>query len=77
MTPAGQMFDTISIKTSHADKIIAHFEKKEINLARISNDVINVSLNETTTLADVEELLNSFAEINGKPKQAWNFASTY
>jgi len=79
VTPIDKCFDTISIKVpaAQADKIIAHFETKEINLARISSDIVNISLNETTTIADVEELLNTFAEINGKPKQTWKFSSPY
>lgn len=77
ITPKTQMFDTLSIQTDQADKLIAHFESKGINLARISKDVLNVSLNETTTIADVEELLNGFAECLGKQKKAWNFKAAY
>jgi len=54
---------------------LKHFENKGINIG-LTNGKIHVSLNETTTMADVEELLDVFSSIKGK-KVTPNFEGTY
>ena len=63
-------FDTIVIDVSKEskdlNKIINAFEKEGINIGVLDKHTINVSLNETTTLAEVEKLVNIFSELKGK-----------
>lgn len=62
-----EIFDTVTIKVHESglsvDALVCHFEINEINLRIIDNDTVSVTINETTTLADLEELLNQFATI--------------
>ncbi len=53
-TPKNQLFDTISIKSPKAGQILSHFAAKGINFTQLGSDRIVISLNETTTIADVE-----------------------
>ncbi|MCZ8156687.1 MAG: aminomethyl-transferring glycine dehydrogenase [Leptospira sp.] len=57
-------FDTIRIELTNvtSSEIIHYAEEKEINLRSVSQHVISISLDETTTLADIEDLLNVFNE---------------
>ena len=55
-------FDTLSIKTSDAEKIIALAESRKINFRKISKDVIGISFDETSTPSDVLNLLSCFDE---------------
>ena len=68
-TKKDMMFDTITIDVTNeefdAENIISHFEKEGINLGVLDKNTINVSLNETTTLADLEELISIFADFKG------------
>lgn len=57
-------FDTLHIELGSVDagKIRSLAEEKEINLRYISNHQIGISLNETTTMERVQELLEVFAQ---------------
>ncbi len=55
-------FDTLTVKTpAAADRIHAAAESQEINFRRLGPDSVGVSLDETTTRADVEAILACFA----------------
>ncbi|MDZ7925486.1 MAG: aminomethyl-transferring glycine dehydrogenase [Marinagarivorans sp.] len=54
-------FDTLHIRTPHAASMIQAAEAREINLRLIDYNNLCVSLNETTTLADVDALLAIFS----------------
>ena len=57
-------FDTIEVNTGNkkAITLIEEAEKKGFNLRLISKDKIGISLDETTKLKDIEELLDIFCE---------------
>ncbi len=61
-------FDTISFKVDNIilEKIKSEALKKEINLNYFISDHISISLSEVTTLEDVKELLQVFAQALGK-----------
>jgi glycine dehydrogenase len=53
-------FDTIAVKVKDASVIIAKAEKQEINLRYYSNELVGISLDETTTADDLFDLINCF-----------------
>jgi glycine dehydrogenase len=57
-------FDTI-VKTD-AKKIRTIAEKNEINFFYIDDETISISLNETTLLTDIDQVIAVFAEAVGK-----------
>ncbi|WP_394991205.1 aminomethyl-transferring glycine dehydrogenase [Emticicia sp.] len=59
-------FDTITIHTEDNSKIKEIAETQKINLRYYDNGNVGVAFDETKTLADVEQLLNIFADANGK-----------
>ncbi len=69
-------FDTISITVpsqENTEKLIAAARAKQINLRAIDATHIGISLDETVTSDDVEEIQQIFAENNsGHPKQTSN-----
>lgn len=58
-------FDTISVKAD-AIKVKAVAEKQEVNFFYIDNQTISISLNETTSLSDLNQIIAIFAEATGK-----------
>ncbi len=54
-------FDTLKIKVSNAEKVKILAEKKEVNFLYISKKIIGVSINETTTLSDIEQIIDILA----------------
>ena len=61
-------FDTVSFKVdkSQLEKIKSESLKNEINLNYLISDHISISLSEVTTLEDVKELIQVFAQALGK-----------
>ncbi|PNS09701.1 aminomethyl-transferring glycine dehydrogenase [Solilutibacter silvestris] len=63
----GSAFDTISLKTDgKTDALIARAQAHGVNLRKAWNDYICISLDETTTRADVELLWKIFADDSAK-----------
>lgn len=58
-------FDTILVK-ANASKVKAVAEKNEVNFYYIDEDTISISLNETTSIADINQIISIFAEATGK-----------
>jgi glycine dehydrogenase len=56
-------FDTISLKIGETDtsRLISHFSTHHINLRKISSSTVGISIDETTTLEDIEHLAKTFA----------------
>ena len=54
-------FDTLKIKVSNAAKVKDLAEEKEVNFLYINKKTIGISINETTTLSDIEEIINILA----------------
>jgi glycine dehydrogenase len=59
-------FDTLLVKADAA-KVKAVAEKNEVNFFYVDNETISISLNETTSLADLIQIASIFAEALGKP----------
>jgi glycine dehydrogenase len=59
-------FDTLSVKVTNDNKVKEIAEKKEINFLYPEKNIVNISLNETTNLEDVNEILEILAKAEGK-----------
>ncbi|RTY84291.1 glycine dehydrogenase (aminomethyl-transferring) [Flavobacterium sp. LS1P28] len=59
-------FDTIVIKAD-AKKVKTIAEENEINFYYIDDNTISISLNETTSIADLNKIIAVFASANGTP----------
>ena len=60
-------FDTISVKAD-AQKVKAIAEKNEVNFYYVDTETISISLNETTSISDINQIIAIFAETSGKEK---------
>ena len=58
-------FDTIVIKTD-AKKVREIAEQNEVNFFYVDENTVSISLNETTSIADLNKIVSIFAEANGK-----------
>ncbi|CAM3977007.1 aminomethyl-transferring glycine dehydrogenase [Flavobacterium antarcticum] len=58
-------FDTIVVKAD-AQKVKEIAEAKEINFFYIDNETISMSMNETTSFGDLNDIISVFAEATGK-----------
>ncbi len=58
-------FDTIVVKTD-AKKVKEIAEKHEINFYYIDENTVSISLNETTSIQDLNIIVSIFARVNGK-----------
>ena len=69
-------FDTISFK---ADKklILSLSEKKEINFYYPSDKLVSISINETTTVNDLNKIVEVFAEYTGEKTDKINVLNNY
>jgi glycine dehydrogenase len=59
-------FDTLKVKVKDADEIIDFAVAEEVNLLKIDKNTIGISLNETTSLEDVNQLIKIFTEYSDK-----------
>lgn len=57
---AENFFDTLTVKVPDINVIRQKAEKQQINLRYLSNDLIGISLDETTEVADLFDLINCF-----------------
>lgn len=53
-------FDTITVKVKDATAVKAKAEQQQINLRYFSNELVGISLDETTTAEDLYDLINCF-----------------
>ncbi|BDB56681.1 aminomethyl-transferring glycine dehydrogenase [Flavobacterium ammonificans] len=58
-------FDTLLVKVDAA-KVKTVAEKNEVNFFYVDNETISISLNETTSLTDLNQIVSIFAEALGK-----------
>ncbi|RAR74275.1 aminomethyl-transferring glycine dehydrogenase [Flavobacterium aciduliphilum] len=58
-------FDTIAVKAD-ASKVKPVAEKHEVNFFYIDNETLSISVNETTSLSDLNQIISIFAEAIGK-----------
>lgn len=72
-----EIFDSvfIDVKASKMDMntLISHFEKEKINLRKVSDSLVSVTINETTNLTDIEELVKVFSKVVGNSKLSESF----
>ncbi len=68
-------FDTLLIEVSNAAKVKEISEKNEINFYYPSKNLVGISVNETTNLADINEILAILAEAEGKKPVVLNSIS--
>ncbi|MET2985485.1 aminomethyl-transferring glycine dehydrogenase [Aureibaculum conchae] len=67
-------FDTLKIKVSNTNAVKKIAEASEINFLYIDHTTISVSLNETTTIADVDQIISILAEAeNAEHKDCANY----
>ncbi|MDO9262188.1 MAG: aminomethyl-transferring glycine dehydrogenase, partial [Flavobacteriaceae bacterium] len=59
-------FDTLTISVSYANKVKEISEKNEVNFLIIDEKTIGISINETTRLRDINQILSILAEAEGK-----------
>lgn len=64
-------FDTIAVKAD-AQKVKTIAEKREVNFFYADVETISISLNETTSLKDINHIISIFAEATGKDYVAIN-----
>jgi len=63
-----EFFDTLLLDTgAHTAAIVARAQAASINLRRVSDTQVALSLDETVTVSDVHDLLDVFAGALGKP----------
>ncbi|MGI9531696.1 aminomethyl-transferring glycine dehydrogenase [Lutimonas sp.] len=55
-------FDTLKIKVSNSDKLKELAEEEEVNFNYIDANTISISINETTTDADIEQVIDILAQ---------------
>ena len=58
-------FDTILVKAD-ANKVKSIAEKQEVNFYYVDADTISISVNETTSISDINQIIAIFAEATGK-----------
>ncbi|MEX0288835.1 MAG: aminomethyl-transferring glycine dehydrogenase [Flavobacteriaceae bacterium] len=61
-------FDTIKLEVSNSDRLKEIAESKEINFNYIDKTTVSISINEATTLADVEAIVSCFSDLAGEEK---------
>jgi len=59
-------FDTLTIEVTNSDKIKEVAENKEINFLYPTKNSVSISINETSNLNDVNEILSILAKAEGK-----------
>ncbi|MFY7740879.1 MAG: aminomethyl-transferring glycine dehydrogenase [Flavobacterium sp.] len=58
-------FDTIAVKAD-ASKVKAIAEKHEVNFFYVDGETISISVNETTSISDLDQIIAVFSEATGK-----------
>jgi glycine dehydrogenase len=65
-----EIFDTVTIDLAKSnlkiENVVAEFEKNKINIREITGNVVSVTINEATTLVDLEDIVNVFALLKGR-----------
>jgi len=46
--------------------LLAEFHKYGINLRKIDDELVQIAFNETTSIVDLDEMIEIFAELKGK-----------
>lgn len=82
VTDSVNHFDTITIDAqasglSSADYVVSEFHKYGMNLRRICDKYVGISFNETTTLVDLDEIIEVFSDLKQKPTSSGFLTEEY
>jgi glycine dehydrogenase len=69
-------FDTLYIKSKKADELKHVAERKEVNFRYFDTEHLGISLDETTSTADLLHILSIFEEVSGQTASPVDFSST-
>jgi glycine dehydrogenase len=69
-------FDTLYIKTKKAEELKQAAERKEVNFRYFDTEHLGISLDETTSIADLLHILSIFEEVSGQTGSPIDFSST-
>jgi len=70
-------FDAVSSGFESSDSIISDFHKYGINLRRVDDRHVGISFNETTTLVDLDEIIEIFYDLKSKQTSAGFLSEEY
>ena len=65
-------FDTLIVEVSNTSKVKEIAETKGVNFFYPNNNLVNISINETSNLNDINEILSILAKAEGKEKVTLN-----
>jgi glycine dehydrogenase len=68
-------FDTFQVQVPSADAVLAAGASAHMNFLKVNATTVSLSLDETTTVPDVERLLSVFASMAKKPAPSLQFES--
>jgi glycine dehydrogenase len=71
------VFDTLTVGNVAAERVHAAAEAKKFNLRRVDAHTVGISLDETTTLEDVQLLLTFFSEAAKLPADLEKFSADF
>jgi glycine dehydrogenase len=71
------VFDTLTVGNVAAERVHAAAEAKKFNLRRVDAHTVGISLDETTTLEDVQLLLTFFSEAAQLPADVEKFSPAF
>ena len=79
-THPNNFFDTITVDCkasgfSSADYLISEFHKYDINLRKVNDDQIGITLNETTTIDDLATLIEVFAYLKDQSLEIGDYCA--
>lgn len=74
-------FDTLTIDCqasgfSSSDQLLAEFHKHSINLRKVDDNLVSISINETTTITDLADLIEVFAWLKDNSLQLGSYLSS-
>jgi len=58
-------FDTIHVPVPNADRLMKEAEKNGLNLRKLTEKSVSISLDETVTFQDIRSIVKTFSDING------------
>lgn len=70
-------FDAVASGFESSDSIISDFHKYGINLRRVDDRHVGISFNETTTLVDLDEIIEIFYDLKSKQTSAGFLSEEY
>ena len=71
-------FDTLTIDCAKSfkttsDYVLSEFHKRDINLRKVDDKIVGISINETTTIDDLADLIEIFAFLKGRSEDVGSY----